>query len=145
MFTFRIRSQRFESPQQNITGEQILEIAGLTPPDDYELYLKLQGSKFEPVQLTESIDLSNHGIEQFSIRRRIEIPYYLDGELYSSYECFLTPEEILKANGYTSDKFYLKEIIGHKEVSFKNDLDHLISMRPNAKFITCKKSPTPVS
>lgn len=145
MFFFKVRSRRFESPTQLVTGEQVLEIANLIPPDDYELYLRLQGREFEPVQLSETIDLGDPGIEQFSIRRRTEIPYYLDGELFSSYECFITPEEILNANGYTPEKFYLKEIVGHKEISFKNDLDHLISLRPNAKFITCKMSPTPVS
>lgn len=144
-FSFKLNNKKYSSSEQCQTGEEILEIVGLTPPEDYELFLKIGGREFEPVQLNEKVDLSQPGLEKFKVKRRFEIPYCLDDEFYSTYECLVTPLQLLQANGYDPQKFYLKQLDGHIEINYKDDLEHEISLRPNMKFITCKKSPTPVS
>lgn len=144
-FAFKVRNKNYQSSSQKVTGEKILQIVGLSPAEDYELFFKVKKREFEPIQLNEIVDLSLPGLEKFTIRRRIEIPYLLDDERFSTYECLITPTEILKENGYDPAGYYLKEVSGHSQISYKSDVDHLISLRPNTKFITCKKAATPVS
>lgn len=144
-YTFKIQGRKYESATKFPIGEEILKIAGLTPAEDYELFLKIGNKEFEPVQPKEEVDLSQPGLEMFKVRRRYEIPYELDDEFYSTYECHVTPLQLLKDNGVDPDKFYLKQIDGHNSIDYKNDTGHFISLRPNMKFITCKKGPATVS
>lgn len=144
-FKFKSHGKEFESPKSNPTGRELLEIMTLTPAEDYELFLKIAKREYEPVQPDEVVDLTQPGLEMFRVRRRYEIPYILDDEYFSTYECLITPLQILQENGYRPEQFYLKQIEGHREINYKQDVNHLISLRPNMRFITCKKAPTPVS
>lgn len=51
--------------KQFITGKEILELASKTPVEQYELRQKLHGGKSEKVSLSDSVDLSEPGIERF--------------------------------------------------------------------------------
>ena len=57
----------------------------------------------------------------------------------------MTPNEILTAAGKNANGFYLKQIRGHKEVSYKNDREHKIAIKNGLKFSSCKLEPTTVS
>ena len=48
-----------------ITGREVLELAGLRPPKDYTLRVKVAGQKPEKVGLDEKVDLRKPGIEKF--------------------------------------------------------------------------------
>ncbi len=144
-FKFKFQKKEYSSKKQKPTGRELLEIACFTPASDYELFFKIGNKEFEPIQEDETVDLAQPGIERFYVKRRNEIPYLLDDEYYSTYECLVTPSQLLKANGIDSEKFYLVQIDGHREINYKKDNDHEISLRPNMKFITCKKSATTVS
>ena len=119
MYDLKVQGKQLQSKKAVLTGEEILELAGLIPPEDYELLLKVARKEFEPIQLDESVDFSKPGIEVLRIRRRIEIPYLIDDEYFSTYECFITPAQILAENGYAQGQFYLKEIQGHTEIQLQ--------------------------
>ncbi len=46
-------------------GREVLELAGLRPPKDYTLRVKVAGQKPEKVGLDEKVDLRKPGIEKF--------------------------------------------------------------------------------
>ncbi|WP_438423581.1 multiubiquitin domain-containing protein [Aquimarina macrocephali] len=144
-FIFRVNRQKFESVNAIITGKEILENADLLPVEDYELLIKVNEKGFEPVQLNEKIDLKGAGIEGFFAKPYKKLIIYVDDEPVEVDECFMTPNEILTASGKNANGFYLKQISGHREVSYKNDREHKVAIKNGLKFSSCKLEPTTVS
>lgn len=48
-----------------VTGRQVLELAGLTPPENYTLRLKAAGQQPRKIGLDEKVDLRGPGVEKF--------------------------------------------------------------------------------
>lgn len=145
MYTFKINNKKYESADSKINGSQILTIAGLQPETDYELLIKVNEKGFEPVELTEVIDLESPGIEGFTASLYEHIIIYVDDEPIKVEECIMTPTEILIADGKKPEGYYLKQIVGHKEIGYKNDREHKIAIKNGLRFTTCKLEPATVS
>jgi Multiubiquitin len=64
-YRIRVNGERFEVAQQFITGREVLTLAGLTPPENYTLRVKLAGHRPEKVDLNEKVDLRHPGVEKF--------------------------------------------------------------------------------
>ncbi|MEQ8882651.1 MAG: multiubiquitin domain-containing protein [Cytophagales bacterium] len=143
-FRFKLNGQVFEA-KKVITGREILEIAELEPAEDYELLLKIDQKEFEPIQLGESVDLSTPGIEAFRAQPYKSFIVYVDDEPVIVDECFMTPVEILQQSGKEPGGFYLKQIRGHREITYKKDPNHKVAIRNKMIFSTCKLEPTTVS
>ncbi len=144
-FIFRVNRQKFESVNAIVSGKEVLEIADLLPVEDYELLIKVNEKGFEPVQLVEKIDLKGAGIEGFFAKPYKKLIIYVDDEPLEVDECFMTPNEILEAAGKNANGFYLKQIRGHREISYKNDREHKVTIKNGSKFSSCKLEPTTVS
>jgi len=144
-FNFKVNGKTYSSTEGTISGGQILEIAGFLPIDDFDLTMKIEHHDFEPVQIQESVDLTSKGIEMFKVKPKKELKFEVDDEKYTTTEIELTPVEILDKAGLKSEQYYLKQILGHLEVSYKDKETELISMLHNPKFISCKKGPATVS
>jgi len=144
-FKFKIKNVEFSSENQVIAGNVILTIGGFQPPEDFELYLELHGKEFEPIQFDENVDLGLPGIEKFIVNPKKLLKFLVDDEKYETDEIELTPTQILQIVGIDPTKYYLKQIKGHIEITYKNDVDTDIIMLGNPKFITCKDEPTTVS
>lgn len=140
-----INGHKFQSEKQFVTGKEILELAGLSPDDQFEILMKLSGREFEPVELDETKDLSQPGIERFEVNPIKKLTIFLDDEEIPVPKCFMTPVEILALKGYKPEDYYLKQILGHKEITYKDDENHVIAIVCGMKFSTCKKGPTGVS
>lgn len=141
---FKLNGQVFEA-KKVLTGREILEIAELEPAEDYELLLKIDKKEFEPIQLGESVDLSTPGIEAFKAQPYKSFSVFVDDEPVEINECFMTPVDILQESGKEPGGYYLKQIRGHREVTYKNDPNHKIPIRNKMVFSTCKLEPTTVS
>jgi hypothetical protein len=144
-FNFKVNGKTYSSTEGTISGGQILEIAGFLPVEDFNLFMKIEHRDFEPVQMEASIDLAAKGIEMFKVKPKEELKFEVDDEKYSTTEIELTPVEILDKAGLKSEQYYLKQILGHQEISYKDKETELISMLHNPKFISCKKGPATVS
>jgi hypothetical protein len=144
-FNFKVNGKTYSSTEGTISGGQILEITGFSPVDDFNLFVKIENHDFEHVQMDESVDLTGKGIEMFKIKPKKELKFEVDDEEYSTTEIELTPVEILDKAGLKSDQYYLKQIIGHQEIPYKDKETELISMLHHPKFISCKKGPATVS
>lgn len=147
MYTIKINGQKFMTTNQKVTGQQVLEIAELEPVENYELLLKLSKKEFEPIQLDEIVDLENKGIETFRASSKKQIKITVDDEPVLVSECFMTPNEILNEAGFNPTQYYLKQLRGNKEISYKKeeDANQAIALRNNLKFTTCKIASTTVS
>jgi len=144
-FIYKVNREKFETVDAIITGKEILENANLLPVEDYELLIKVNERGFEPVQLDEKIDLKGARIEGLFAKPYKKLIIYVDDEPVEVDECFMSPNEILTAAGKDANGFYLKQISGHKEVSYKNDREHKIAIKNGLKFSSCKLEPTTVS
>lgn len=144
-FDFKVNGKEYSSNEGTISGGQILEIAGFLPVDDFNLFKKIEHGDFEPVQEQEIVNLKAKGIEMFKVKPKRELKFEVDDERYTTTEIELTPVQILSIAGLKPEQYYLKQIIGHQEISYKDKETELISMLHNPKFISCKKEPTTVS
>lgn len=66
VYKFMVRNKVFETDNQHITGREVLETAGLIPPEAYKLDLKMKGNHYREIGLEEVVDLSDPGIEKFT-------------------------------------------------------------------------------
>ena len=64
-YRIRVNKDRFVVHEPEPTRERILEIAGLTPVDQWTLRLKLHGGGHELIEPGERVDLTRPGIEKF--------------------------------------------------------------------------------
>jgi hypothetical protein len=64
-YRFTVNGQPFVVEKPEVTGREVLTIAGLLPAEDYTLRVKLAGGKPEKVGLNEKVDLRRKGIEKF--------------------------------------------------------------------------------
>lgn len=65
-YKFKVRNQTFEWSSRFITGREVLESAGLVPPTNYKLDLKMKGNVYREIRLDEKVDLAEPGIEKFT-------------------------------------------------------------------------------
>lgn len=144
-FYFKVNEKLLSSDDKIISGSEILKIAGFEPEEDFDLYKKIQGHDYEPIQFDENVDLAEPGIEKFKVSVRKSIKFEVDDENYETNELELTPIEIFKIIRLDSSKFYLKQIKEHMDITYKNDEHKSIDMLGNLKFITCKREAATVS
>lgn len=144
-FKLKVNSSLLISEKRMVSGQEILKIAGFEQAEEFDLYKKIKGREYEPIQLDEIVDLEEPGIEKFKASPRKNIVFRVDDEDYSTNELELTPIDIFKIIGLDPSKFYLKQIDGHIDINYKNDETKCIVMLGHLKFITCKREPATVS
>ena len=64
-YKIKVNGDPFVVHDRYITGREVLELAGLTPPKDYTLRVKVAGQRPQKVDLNEKVDLRQPGIEKF--------------------------------------------------------------------------------
>lgn len=64
-YRIRVNGEQFVVHEARPTGREILTIAGLAPPENYTLRIKLAGQKPQKVGLDEHVDLRRPGVEKF--------------------------------------------------------------------------------
>lgn len=60
-----INGDHYFIEDDQVTARQLLNLAGLEPPDRYCMRLKAPGERPRKLELDESVDLSHPGIEKF--------------------------------------------------------------------------------
>ncbi|WP_271768754.1 multiubiquitin domain-containing protein [Aquimarina algiphila] len=139
MYTYKINNKRFESNDSKLTGRQLLINANLIPVEDYELLYKINEKGFTPIQLDEEIDLKTAGIESLKAKPYKKISIKVDNKHFEVEKCFMTPREIMSIAGINPDRNSLIEIrAGGVEVTYKDDVEHKISITKKSCFISCK-------
>lgn len=138
-FEFRVNNEKYEVASHSILGGEILKTAGLEPPEDFELLIKVNEKGFEPVQLDELIDLREPGIEGFQAKPYRKILINVDDQSLEIEELFSTPREILSLTDKDSEEYYLVQTTGDREITYENDQDHRMTIRNGQTFITYRK------
>jgi len=136
-YSIKVNRETIISEKQILTGQEILEIAGLSPVEDYELLLKTNEKGYEPIQLTETVNLTLPGLENFSAKLYKTINIFIEDVKYELDECYSTPNDLLNLAGYNNKSYYLTQIknrgveIGYQE---NNDANHKIQLKNGSKF-----------
>lgn len=71
--------------------------------------------------------------------------YTVDDEPQQTSEHSLTPQQILTMAGLSPSIYYLVQIIGHEQKSYKDTPEHQINMHQHMKFVSVYTGETPVS
>ncbi|TBA52727.1 multiubiquitin domain-containing protein [Rhizobium ruizarguesonis] len=100
-YRFKINDKSFVWDKPHITGREVLVLAGLTPPGNYTLRVKLAGHKPQKVTLDEKIDLRHPGTEKFRAIRKEQT----DGEVQGRRDAPLLDADMafLEAYGHPFD------------------------------------------
>jgi len=69
-YRFKVNETICVSEKSKIKGREILEKAGLTPPNNYTLRQKMSGGVPKRIELDEVVDLREPGIEKFRAIRK---------------------------------------------------------------------------
>lgn len=69
-YVIRIDKDTFKTPKALLTGQEILELAGKTPPADFKLTEKFHGGAAKSIALTDPVDLRAPGVERFMTMKR---------------------------------------------------------------------------
>ncbi|HER26689.1 MAG TPA: hypothetical protein ENI69_06230 [Rhodospirillales bacterium] len=64
-YRLKINGEPYVVQDPIVTGSAILTLAGLLPPADYTLRVKLAGERPKKVGLDEKVDLRHPGVEKF--------------------------------------------------------------------------------
>lgn len=64
-YRFKVNGQEFVVRDPIVTGREVLVMAGLTPPEEYTLRVKVAGQPPRKVRLDEKVNLRTPGIEKF--------------------------------------------------------------------------------
>jgi len=145
IFELTINGKLYKTEKQLINGEELLSLLGIHHSTDYEVLMKLTDCEYEPIELKEEVDLKKPGIEAFLVKPYKTIAIEVDDEKYPVTEVLMTPKEIMVLAGLDPQKHYLKQIIGHTDITYKNDPDHIIGIVDCMKFSSCKITSTTVS
>ncbi len=142
MFVYKLNNQRFESSKSKITGQELLTIANLSPTEDYELLYKINEKGFTPIQLDEEVDLKSPGIEGFRAKPYKGLFIKVDEKQFEVQDCFMTPNEIMRAAGINTDHSYLNEIRHNDiEVTYQDDVEHKVAITRKSCFVSYAVDP----
>lgn len=65
IFKFKVDNANYETDKQFLTGNEILEKSNNLPTDRFRLDKKFKGGKTEKIELLQSVDLTEPGLEKF--------------------------------------------------------------------------------
>jgi len=128
-----------------ITGEELLKVIGIVYPAEFEILERKSTEEWAPVEQAQPVKLKKEQPNEFNVRHYREVSLFLDDEEYPFTEIFMTPKAIMGLAELNPQTHYLKQILGHTDITYKNDPDHIIGMRNGMKFSSCKIASTPVS
>jgi hypothetical protein len=66
-FTVRIDESQYQIADPLVTGQQILDLAGKRPSDQFLVYQLLANGQMEGIRPDETVDLTRAGVERFLI------------------------------------------------------------------------------
>jgi hypothetical protein len=64
-YRIKIDKTSYVVHEPRMTGRQLLELAGKTPPEQYKLFRKFTGGRAEEIGLDETVDFREPGVERF--------------------------------------------------------------------------------
>jgi hypothetical protein len=64
-YLIRVDRANYKVDQSSLTGREILELAGKTPVQKYQLNQKVQGGAVKKIEYDEKVDFTTPGIERF--------------------------------------------------------------------------------
>lgn len=64
-YRIRIDKQHYVVSVSEMTGRQLLELAGKRPPERYKIHQKLRGGQAKGIGLDEKADFTTPGVERF--------------------------------------------------------------------------------
>lgn len=64
-YKIKVDKDKYEVEKEEMTGREILALAGKNPPDRFQLNQKFKGGRVEPVGLDQKVNFTVPGIEKF--------------------------------------------------------------------------------
>ena len=64
-YKVKIDHDHYDFDERFVSGRALLEKAGKTPVENYEIEKRVKGGQYVPVELDETVDLAEPGVEAF--------------------------------------------------------------------------------
>jgi hypothetical protein len=147
-YRVRVDDKKIVFDQEVVTGEEVLQAAGLVPVECFSLYLKEKGCDFELIRHHDKVDLIEKGVEHFVSKPPVVFNYFVDDEPETTEERELTPNQILELAGIQPVKDYYLVRVNKDgtQVSYKDTPNSPIKMEcPPVRYISVFRGETPVS
>jgi len=64
-YRIKIDKEKYEVEAPALTGRQLLELAGKTPPENFMIHQKLKGGATKKIELDMLADFTEPGVERF--------------------------------------------------------------------------------
>jgi len=64
-YRIRIDKKHYVVDVPEMTGRQLLELAGKRPPEQYKIHQKLRGGQAKPIGLNDTADFTTPSVERF--------------------------------------------------------------------------------
>ena len=146
IYLVKINEEVFKVYQEKVTGQELLEAAGFKHPNCHRLFQVFCGyDQSHQVDLNQTIDLTQYGLERFYTQEVEETSFYLDDEKYEVVEKVLTPNQILDKAGLDPEKYYLMAIENGDQHSYENCPNEEINLCRLSQFISIFKGSTQVA
>lgn len=65
-YKFQVKNKVYEVDVESMAGREICEMAGLVPPENYKLDMKIHGGIYKEVTLEQVVSFLEPGIEKFT-------------------------------------------------------------------------------
>lgn len=64
-FRIRIDKDQYVVDVPEMTGRQLLKLAGKTPPEQYAIFQRIKGGQTQKIELDQMVDFRTPGLERF--------------------------------------------------------------------------------
>lgn len=99
-YQIRVNKQKYVVHVESMTGREILQLANLTPPENYLLDQLLRGGQEKRIGLDEKVDFTTPGIERFLAQKTT----HQDGEeLRRQFKLSSEDEQYIERNGLQTE------------------------------------------
>ncbi|OMP80148.1 multiubiquitin domain-containing protein [[Flexibacter] sp. ATCC 35208] len=97
---FKIEGKGYQTSDQYKTGAELKQMAGI--PLDTELYLSVSKPyEDELIENDKSVNLARPEVEEFIVKRKLH--FYINGQLFTSYEQYITGAQIRELGNIPAD------------------------------------------
>jgi hypothetical protein len=144
VFSFRINEASHQSPDPILTGQQLLDMAGKSPSDQFLVYQLLRSGQMEGLRPDETVDLRQSGVEKFLTFESDRSFYFtLDGRKFEWPAAVITGRKLKDLAQVDPTTYEVwQEVRGENDRTIGDQ--EVVSLEPKGteRFFTGKKTTT---
>jgi Multiubiquitin len=133
----QIDEMTYTSPDPIVTGQQLLDMAGKRPSDQYLVYQLLKSGQMESLRPDETVDLRQPGIEKFLTFESDRIfAFVLDGRKFDWPAELITGHQLKKLAGVPATYTVWQAMLGAEDRKLADQDSVSLTAKGTERFFT---------